>query len=261
MKKEQKIQKNKEYWRDRVIAQEGSKERRADILSAKTKKAYIRSYKRVQSAINDMYADIMSRDNPIVSRTELYKMHKYRALKELIAKECKGLMLKDGEDLTYLLYSISELTYKNNYEEFGLTFNLLSEQQAKAVVEQNWTGVHFKSRIAKNASDFNVKVMSMIEDLVVAGKNPDELKKELMKQYNGKFYEADRLIRTEASHVYNSAALQSYIDAGCSHIEFLAEDDCCDECEPYSGQVYQIADAPIIPVHPNCRCTYLPVIE
>ena len=109
---------------------------------------------------------------------------------------------------------------------------------------------------------FSKRVQGMNIYIVIIQKDiRHQLKKKLMEDFNSKFYEADRLIRTEASHAYNSAALESYKQAGCTKVEYLAEDDCCEECEPYSGQVYLIEDAPTIPVHPNCRCTYLPILE
>ena len=159
-----------------------------------------------------------------------------------------------------MLYQIAVDTYKSNLEEFGIDFSMFSEQQAKAIASQNWTGVKFSDRIWGHANEFNARVMTDLEEMIVQGKSPDRIKKKLMEDYSIKFHEADRLIRTEASHAYNTAALQSYMDAGCEQVDFLAEKDCCELCEPYSGKRYPAAYAPTIPVHPNCRCTYLPVV-
>ena len=252
--------KNAKYWKDRAIQMEEDKEKAAEALAERTRQSYIRSFRRLNSDIDALYAEILSRGLENMRATDLYNLQRYVALRKKIAEEVEGLAIEDNERLTKLLDDIAVGTYEANYKEMGIDFTILSEQQAKAIASENWTGVRFSSRIWGNANDFNTRVMSDIEEMVIGGKSPDQLKKKLIEDYSIKFHEADRLIRTEASHAYNSAALQSYVDAGLTEVDFLAESDCCELCEPYSGHRYPVNDAPVIPVHPNCRCTYLPVV-
>ena len=259
-RKKKRQEKNAKYWKDRAIRMEEDKEAMAEKLSERTRRSYARSFSRLNSDIDALFAEILSKGLDSVTRTDLYNLVKYAALRETIAQEVEGLAVEDNERLTKLLDDIAVGTYKANCEEMGIDFNLLDEQQAKAIASQDWTGVRFSDRIWGNANDFNARVMTDIEDMVIGGKSPDQLKKRLIEDYSIKFHEADRLIRTEASHAYNSAALQSYTAAGCAEVDFLAESDCCELCEPYSGQRFPVDDAPVIPVHPNCRCTYLPVV-
>ena len=253
--------KNAKYWKDRAILMEEDKEAAAEALAERTHQSYIRSFKSLTSDIDALYAEILSRGIENMTRTELYNLEKYYKLRQKIAEETEGLAIEDNKNLEDLLNRISVGTYESNLKELGLDFDILAEQQARAIASQNWTGIKFSERIWGNANDFTARVMSDIEELVIGGKSPDRLKKKLMEDYSIKFSEADRLIRTEASHAYNTAALESYAQAGCQEVEYLAESDCCDLCKPYSKKVYPVADAPVIPVHPNCRCTYLPVIE
>lgn len=252
--------KNAKYWRDRAIQMEEDKETLARMLSENTRESYVRTFKRLERYIDALYAEIKDKGKETLTRTDLYNLRKYAALRDKIAKENERLAVKDNKNLEKLLDDIAVGTYKSNLKEMGLDFTILSEQQARAIASQNWTGIKFSDRIWGNANDFNTRVMNDIEEMVIGGRSPDKLKKKLIEDFSIKFHEADRLIRTEASHAYNSAALQSYIDAGCAEVDFLAESDCCDLCEPYSGKRYPVDDAPVIPVHPNCRCTYLPVV-
>ena len=252
--------KNAKYWRDRAIQMEEDKEALARMLSENTRESYVRTFKRLERYIDALYAEIKDKGKETLTRTDLYNLRKYAALRDKIAKENERLAVKDNKNLEKLLDDIAVGTYKSNLKEMGLDFTILSEQQARAIASQNWTGIKFSDRIWGNANDFNTRVMNDIEEMVIGGRSPDKLKKKLIEDFSIKFHEADRLIRTEASHAYNSAALQSYIDAGCAEVDFLAESDCCDLCEPYSGKRYPVDDAPVIPVHPNCRCTYLPVV-
>lgn len=251
---------NAKYWRNRAIQMEEDKETLARMLSENTRESYVRTFKRLERYIDALYAEIKDKGKETLTRTDLYNLRKYAALRDKIAKENERLAVKDNKNLEKLLDDIAVGTYKSNLKEMGLDFTILSEQQARAIASQNWTGIKFSDRIWGNANDFNTRVMNDIEEMVIGGRSPDKLKKKLIEDFSIKFHEADRLIRTEASHVYNSAALQSYIDAGCAEVDFLAESDCCDLCEPYSGKRYPVDDAPVIPVHPNCRCTYLPVV-
>ena len=259
-KNKTKNKKSARYWKNRALQMEEEKEQMARALSARTQNAYIRSFYRLENDIDALFVEIQNKGAGKMTRTDLYNLQKYVALRDKIAKEVKGLAVADNKALDRLLYQIAVRTYRSNLQEFGISFTIVSERQAAAIASQNWTGVKFSDRIWGNANAFNARAMTDIEDMIIAGKSPDKLKKKLMEDYSIKFHEADRLIRTEASHAYNSAALQSYQDAGCTEVDFLAESDCCELCEPYSGKRYPAGYAPTIPVHPNCRCTYLPVV-
>ena len=71
---------------------------------------------------------------------------------------------------------------------------------------------------------------------------------------------ADRLVRTEASHVYNEAAKAAYKEAKVEKIRVLVENDACPICKKYK-QTYLLGQEPRLPAHPNCRCCYAPVID
>lgn len=259
--RQERIEHNEQYWKDRAVIMEESKEAQAERLSRKTAKTYRHAYQNLVRDVDALYAEILDKGLDNVTRTDIYNLRHYTVMANKIADEIEGLAKLDTKLLEELLESISFSTYKANFEAFGIEFTILNEVEAAAIANQNWTGMKFSDRIWGNAADFNSRVMSDIESMVIGGKSPDQLKKKLMEDFTSKFYEADRLIRTEASHAYNSAALESYKKAGCQFIDYLAEADCCEICEPYSGQRFPIEDVPVIPVHPNCRCTYLPVVE
>lgn len=78
---------------------------------------------------------------------------------------------------------------------------------------------------------------------------------------------ARTLARTETIAAYAKASLNAYRDAGLkgvsADVEFATADDeaVCPECDALEGNVYSLDDADgIIPVHPNCRCAWLPVV-
>lgn len=82
-----------------------------------------------------------------------------------------------------------------------------------------------------------------------------------------KGWELQRIARTETSEISNRAELISYKQNGVKKKEWLTEPDAPDAaCKDNDGQVVDINDDfssgdETPPVHPNCRCTVLPVVE
>ena len=73
---------------------------------------------------------------------------------------------------------------------------------------------------------------------------------------------AEMIARTETMRAVNSAARDRYQQAGVEKVEWLTawDDRVCPECEDLHGEIFDLGDAPDLPVHPNCRCTLAPVI-
>ncbi len=76
------------------------------------------------------------------------------------------------------------------------------------------------------------------------------------------------MARTETIRAHAEGTLNSYEEAGLEGVTVLSEfsssrdDAVCDECADLEGQTFTLAEAHgIIPVHPNCRCAWLPVVE
>jgi len=79
---------------------------------------------------------------------------------------------------------------------------------------------------------------------------------------------AEMLVRTEIIRAYAEATLQEFRNWGVEGVTAQAEfrtagdDRVCPECASLEGKVYSLDEASgIIPVHPKCRCIWLPYIE
>ena len=78
---------------------------------------------------------------------------------------------------------------------------------------------------------------------------------------------ARTLARTEVIAAHAEATLNMYQEIGVEGVIVQAEftttgdDSVCPECDALQGKIYTIEESRgIIPVHPNCRCAFLPVI-
>jgi SPP1 gp7 family putative phage head morphogenesis protein len=75
------------------------------------------------------------------------------------------------------------------------------------------------------------------------------------------------LARTEVIHAHAEATLNRYEEFGLDAVNGLAEfstsgdGQVCDLCRPLDGKTFTIVEARgMLPKHPNCRCTWLPVL-
>lgn len=78
---------------------------------------------------------------------------------------------------------------------------------------------------------------------------------------------ARRLARTEVIRAHAEATLNSYEEAQIEGVDVESEfstsgdNKVCPKCSELEGQTYTLEEARgIIPVHPNCRCAWLPVV-
>ena len=163
--------------------------------------------------------------------------------------------------------SLLEKVYNNTRVEvssmLGRRFETTNSFQAQELINRADNGLTVSQRIWKNNKLVAERVNKDIGRLIYQGANPEEIKRAIAADFNISYNRADALFRTETSKFYNNAAIDSYKEAGLSEVEWLTEEDdrTCEICGPLDGKRYPINQPPVIPSHPRCRCTLLPVIE
>ncbi len=97
------------------------------------------------------------------------------------------------------------------------------------------------------------------------GESIPQLTERIKKYYrNGYEKRATMVARTEVIAASNEGAIQSYENEGVIRTEFYASLDerICEECEGLHGTVFPISGTHgVIPVHPDCRCTWIPLLD
>ena len=97
-----------------------------------------------------------------------------------------------------------------------------------------------------------------------AGESAQQLTKRIKKYYrNGYEKRAAMVARTEVIAASNEGAIQGYEKAGLQKVDFYPSPDACEECgEIMLDNPFPLDQAHgLIPVHPNCRCTWLPLVD
>jgi len=101
------------------------------------------------------------------------------------------------------------------------------------------------------------------------GRGPREIARQMSQAVDGiGRTRANVLARTEVIRAHAEATLNEFETLGVTDVvaevelSTAGDDRVCPDCDSLSGHVYTIDDARgVIPVHPNCRCAWLPVVE
>lgn len=112
---------------------------------------------------------------------------------------------------------------------------------------------------------------SMLADNVTQaieeGWSNDRLASEIAESYAFSDERADMIARTETAFADIQGNMIAYRESGVvSKKQWITGDGCCEECAQLNGQIVGIdesfddgVDEP--PLHPNCRCDVLPVVD
>jgi len=159
----------------------------------------------------------------------------------------------------------------------------IGEKRAQNVVEQvlqddilppeNGIGIEkedIQEELLNNAllrvSKMKQTTIEEIRKILAKGYEQGESWKEQKKKIENKIknpVRAEMIAITELGFAYNTSTKNTYRGAGASKVAWHASLDLktCDGCRALHGQVFDIDKAPDNPLHPRCRCTWLPVFS
>jgi len=142
-------------------------------------------------------------------------------------------------------------------------------QLANSIVNASFHNATFSDRIWQYQDIMKADLSKLIQQGMIAGKNPRALAKDLRKYFigdetlkngkNGAVYATERLMRTELARVQTEAQKQSFKRNGFEYFEFITNSGCCPICAALNGKHYKVdkmqvgLNAP--PMHPHCRCS------
>lgn len=260
------------YWAKRQLKEQ-------DLITQKTekdidkqlKKYYKKAMQNVISSFEATYDKLLSTMEAGREPTpaDLYNLSKYWEMQGQLKYELQRL----GNSEIKLLSEKFEHQWIDIYNSISLpsssAFSTISTDTAKAMINSVWLsdGKTFSQRIWKNTEKLTETLNDKLIECVVTGKKTTELKKELQERFNVSYNQANTLVRTETANIQTTAAAQRYKDYGLTKYEFLGreEHDIGCDCKKLNGKVFSYVEmqtgknAP--PLHPNCKCAIIPVIE
>lgn len=260
--------KNSEYWEKR-IAEEVWKT--YNSLEDRNK-ALLDMYKKACEDIQkELYILSQKIGSAEPTRSEMYKYNRLNNLN----KNIKGRIKTLGEDV--LSFGLNNMTdgYKTVYAEIMAALNVKDftipdEKLIKQITDSPWKTKFqngestFSQSLWKDTNKLNKCVNNVLSSGIVQGKTFTEMAIQINNEMNKGFNVAHRLVRTETMHTLNMSSLNSYKDSGVvKEVQYWAalDERTCEICGIMHGNTYKINEAPILPIHVNCRCTYIPVIK
>ena len=240
-------------------------------LPSINRKSVIKAEKQIQSAFKSYFAaqkkTILNYLDEAVIKADYSRVSLERLIAELQAVQgSQKLIDKLKQQLEKITQETSTLTLKaigrEVEREFAVdVFNLVN----------NYAKDYAATRTGNLITDISDTTLNAVrEKLGIALDNGLSVQEfaDLL-DTSGVFGDTRALMiaRTETSLAHNEGAIESYIASGVvGEKEWLIASDACDECLPYNGEVVPVEStfsngeyAP--PLHPNCRCTTLAVID
>lgn len=242
------------YWLLRLKADRALAERAAQEVADEVRQAMRAQYLQVSRRLDQLYAEAQSRGT--LSRTKLWNYRAYRDLEADLAQYCEAGSLIQREALTKRLDRVFEDVIGRSVDKFD-PGRIVLPYNPRAFIDTAWSGENFSARIWKNTNRLADQIRTEAQLVVQGLKSPSQIKRELMRDYDVSFHQAERLIDTEISYVLNKANLEQYRRYEVGRVTIVNLDvNTCDKCAALEDQVFFIDDAPVLPLHPNCHCSY-----
>ena len=212
------------------------------------------------------------------------EMQRQKEILQSLDMEWEDLLEQTYESVDDLIERVYELGKQKGYNDIKekLVFTDTDKEALDFVRQYNF---HL---IRKLSNDLRSSVKKTITQAVATGENPYSLANKIVelgvKPLEGSTLtpkqRAVMIAKTEVSRAQNTGILQSYVNEGYTEVTILTAEDsnvcslCLDNAYLFNkgedkvyhpglkDNVHRISDLDensILPLHPNCRCTYLSV--
>jgi SPP1 gp7 family putative phage head morphogenesis protein len=203
--------------------------------------------------LKDKYAEKLGTDRPSGEYWERYIREGFR----------KG-MARSYDEANRMRRLAGEREFQGGKEQF-----LRTETTQPATLEQ------LQLLVAGTQASFSgldqrsqAQLVRILADGLVKGSKPLTIARNMTRKLDLSLKEAERIARTEIVRAQAEGQLTALERQGFQHVgvqvEWTTADDgkVCPECQDMEGEVFDIDEAHgLIPLHPNCRCSFQPYFE
>ena len=196
------------------------------------------------------------------------KISRLQALQDAINVELTKVTHEYQMTLEDTLIGLFTEQYKEVSELLGIMAPVINREAIKTIIEYPYAGKMFSDRIWDNKDALVKHIKQNLTAGIIRGDSIQKMSRQMKKDLNVLYYQAERLVRTETNYAMNQGHLKGYADSGVvEKYEFLAAIDSRTSklCKNQNGKVYKLSDATVgvnyPPLHPNCRSTVIPVLE
>lgn len=260
---------SKEYWAER---QAKAQERITSKNIKETEKQLHRYYKKtldnVVGQFNVVYSKVISNieDGVSITPADLYKLDSYWKMQGKLRHELEKLGDKQVSIFhKYFSEQFMDIYNSIDIPDSGVAFSQINEEAVLQMINEIWCadGQSWSNRVWKNTDKLQQALNDNLIACVVSGASTEQLKKQLVEQFDVAYNRADSIVRTEFAHIQTQASRKRYEDAGVQEVEVWADYDerRCDVCGKLHQKIYPVYAKMPIPAHPRCRCCIIPVVD
>ena len=118
----------------------------------------------------------------------------------------------------------------------------------------------FRERLVNYSDQQASQISAVVEQGLIQGWGTRKIEGQLKGLGVSFKSNAETIARTETMSAYNGAARSRYEQAGVAYVQWIATpaEGTCSLCYARNTKAWKTSEAPAIPAHPRCRCTYLP---
>ena len=196
------------------------------------------------------------------------KITRLQALQDAINVELTKVTHEYQMTLEDTLIGLFTEQYKEASELMGVMAPVINREAIKTIIEYPYAGKMFSDRIWDNKDALVKHIHQNLTVGIIRGDSVQKMARQLKKDLNVLYYQAERLVRTETNYAMNQGHKKGYEDSGVvEKYEFLAAIDSRTSklCKDQDGKVYKLKSAVVgknyPPLHPNCRSTVIPVLK
>lgn len=184
--------------------------------------------------------------------------HINKTVEELMTRSVSEAYSQSSQDINFL--------YKKN---IGGT---IARQKVRDILIQPWSGSTFSDDIWGNRDKLVKVVQSELTKGIYQGKSSQKICNEISKRMEGSKKDIMRVVRTERSYAQNRGKMEQYKDIGFKKYKYKAaigQNRTCEKCRKIHKETEEepiefekaIIGENFPPLHPNCRCTIVPVAD
>ena len=185
------------------------------------------------------------------------KITRLQALQDAINVELTKVTHEYQMTLEDTLIGLFTEQYKEVSELLGIMAPVINREAIKTIIEYPYAGKMFSDRIWDNKDALVKHIKQNLTAGIIRGDSIQKMSRQLKKDLNVLYYQAERLVRTETNYAMNQGHLKGYADSGVvEKYEFLAAHDkrTSKLCRDLDGQMFELSKAVVgenyPPMHP-----------
>lgn len=141
-------------------------------------------------------------------------------------------------------------------------FNKLNPAYVRATLNYPWSGAMFSDRLWNDKQTLGRNLRVGLTQSMILGENMHQITQRINKNLNTSESNAMRVARTETKRVTYCAHEEVLKDCGVKRVELMCASGACGVCLGVEKEYeFDDPDKPNLPIHPNCRCWYRPIVS